>query len=317
MLSSKDIREYVSAVILLLVLTVASIFPAAILSVLCSAASIAILGYLTTKFHYGYVAGAALSICIVYVLLMQSVLAALISALPVVFCGLSLGISKNISLSPLKTISIVTAVYTLNVTANLKLTTALFGQNSIETALETAGLIYREAISAAYGAQMSENEISAIVSETISSILQLTPAFLIIMCFAFSLLAFYLFKRICMIRKADITPLTAFSDWRAEKGISIIFFILLVATLLLPAGTLWTDAILNLVTIMSVVFFMFGLSLLEHILIPKVTKSGKRKFILVCVALLTLLFVGVPFLIISVAGAMDGIMDYRKKMSVR
>ena len=234
MLSSKNIKEYVSAVMILIVLTVASIFPITTLSTLCSAAAIAILGYLTTKYHYGYVAGAALSICIVYLLLLGNVLAAVVSAIPVVLCGLSLGISTNLKLSPLKTVSIVTAVYTLNLTANLKLTTGVSGQNVLESALETAGQMYHEAISAAYGAQMSENEISAIVSETTSAILQLTPAFLVIMCFAFSLFAFYLFKRICMMRKADTTTLTAFSKWRAEKSVSIIFFVLLVFSALLP-----------------------------------------------------------------------------------
>lgn len=317
MLSSKNIKEYISAVIFLIVLTIASIFPITILSTLCSAAAIAILGYLTTKYHYGYVAGAALCICIVYLLLLGNVLAAVVSALPVVLCGLSLGISANLKLSPLKTVSILTAVYTLNLTANLKLTTEVSGQNILETALETAGQMYHEAISAAYGAQISESEISAIVSETTSSILQLTPAFLVIMCFAFSLLAFYLFKRICMIRKADITSLTAFSEWRAEKSVSIIFFVLFVLSVVLPTGTLWADAVLNVVTIMSVVFFMFGLSLIEHMLKSKIIKPGKRKFILVCIMLLALLFAGIPFLAISIAGAMDGIIDYRKKIHFR
>lgn len=318
MLPSNKIKEYISLMVLIVIVTLLSMLPLTILSFLCSAVIIAALGYITTKYHYGYVAIAWSSIFLVYLIFTGNFLGALSAALPFALCGLTLGISYNLRLPPVKTLSIFTAVYTLNITASLKLTgVSDSGQNIFEEVIGSAGAIYRESLLSAYGTELSNAEISNIVSELTSAMLQITPSFIVIACAVFALLCFYTFKRFCAIRKADVSFLTAFSEWRAEKTVSIIYFVLLVLSLFAPSGNVLSDALMNMVIVMMFLFFLLGLSLVEHLLKKNIARSGLRKLILVAITVISLPFMGIPFFALSIAGALDGLMDYRQKKFFR
>ncbi len=310
MLSYEKRKEYMIAVGALVIFSLLSMFPVTLITVICSSLSVAVLGYITTKFHYILVAFAGLCIAAVDFLFSSNFLYVLLNALPVILCGLTLGIAYNVKLHPLKTVTIFTGVYAVDTIANLKISEAISSQNFIESIVANVEKTYQDALSSA---QLPYEELHDIVSQITSMLVQFSPALIVIISFSYALLSFYFFKRICILRKADCQVLTAFSQWRAEKSIGIIYFIMIVLMLLVPTGSLISDAILNTVTVMTYVFFVLGLAFLEHTLLKRFPKSGLRKAVLVVIAISSTLLASIPFFIISIIGAMDTFMDYRRK----
>ena len=310
MLSYEKRKEYIFAVGALVIFSLLSMFPVTLIPVICSSLSAAVLGYITTKYHYILVAFAGLCIAAVDFLFTGNFLYVLLNALPVILCGLTLGIAYNVKLPPLKTVAIFTGVYTVNTIANLKISEAISSQNFIESVVTGVEKTYQDALSSS---QLPYEDLHDIVSQITSMLVQFSPALIVIISFSYALLSFYLMKRICVLRKADCQSLTAFPQWRAEKSIGIIYFIMIALMLLVPSGSLISDAILNTVTVMTYVFFILGLAFLEHTLLKRFPKPGSRKAVLVVIAISSTFLAGVPFFIISIIGAMDTFMDYRRK----
>ena len=311
---SNRMKEFLMTVLLTVVFTLLTMLPASVFSVLCAAAVTAIFGYSVTKYHYGYVAFIGFVIFAVYVLFQRSLPGALIAALPVFLCGLTLGICCNLKLSVFKLLSIFTSVYVLNTAVNIKMAgTTPSGQNVFEEVIASVGQMYNESLTAYYGAQLSETEINSIVSELTSTLLRFSPSFIIISCICFAVLCYYMFKRILNIRKTDVSFLTCFSEWRADKFISIIYFVLLAFYFVVPAGNFLSDTLLNMVTVMSFIFFILGLSFLEFKLKKRINKSATRKLILVGVSLSVFVLMGLPFLVLAATGALDGCFNFRHK----
>ncbi len=317
-MSGKLIKEYLLTSVFLVLLTLGSLLPFTVLRFLCEALTIALFGYTATKFHYGYVACAGALIVATLFLMAQDLVLAVYLALPVVLCGLTLGICKNLSRSPLAALPGMTVIRTLSMTATVKLAgTTENGQNIFEKALLESGEMYKTALSAAYGTTLSETEINGIISETISAVTALIPSAMILFSIAISVLCFYLFKRICMLKKEDVSSLTSFSEWHAEKGVSIIFFVLFFIEIFLPENTMFRAVLLNTSVVMTFVFYLLGLSFIEHLLKRRVEKSFTRKLIFIGISFASFLMLGLPFLVIAIIGAMDGILDLRWRMQNR
>ncbi len=311
---SNRMREFFLTVLITVILILLTLLPAAALSILCAAAVTAILGCSAARYHYGYVAFHVFVMFAVFALFQKSISAALIASLPLVLCGLTLGICYNLKLSVFKLLSIFTSVYALNIAVNIKLAgMAASGQNVFEEVIASVGQIYKESLTAVYGTQLSGTEINSIVSELTSTLLRFSPSFIVIGCIFFALLCFYMFKRILSIRKLDVTLFTPFSEWRADKIVSIIYFVLLAVYFVVPAGTFLSDTLLNMVTVMTFVFFILGLSFLEYKLKSKIEKSGLRKLILVGISLSAFVLMGLPFLILAANGALDGCFHFRNR----
>ncbi len=308
----QKVREYIFLLLCLVILSLAHLLPVLFLSVLCLALSSGILGYLMTKYHYGYVITALGCIFFVYLLFSGNVL----SALTVSLCGLTLGISYNLKYPPTKTVCICATVYVLNVAVNIKLADST-SQNALEEAIAAAGNILKESLATVQEAQIPESEINAIISQISATILRCMPSFIVIISICFSLLCFYMFKRICTMKKNDVSFLTPFSKWQADKTVSIIYLVLLLFTRFLPAGTLFGDALQNITLIMTFVFYVFGLSLLEHLLKRFIKGSVLRKFLLIIISMIAIPFMGVPYFILSIGGAFDSFADYRQKKLFR
>lgn len=314
---SNKLKEFFLAVLITVVFTLLTLLPAAALSILCAAAVTALLGYSATRFHYGFVAFQAFVICAVYVLFQKSLSGALITSLPVILCGLTLGICYNVKLSVFKLLSIFTSVYVLNIAVNIKLAgMASTGQNIFEEAIASVGQVYKESLTAMYGSQLSGTEINNVVSELTSTLLRFTPSFIVIACICFALLSYYLFKRILKIRKSDLSMFASFSEWRADKVISITYFVLLALYFVVPAGNFLSDTLLNMVTVMTFVFFVLGLSFLEYKLKNRIEKSGVRKLVLVGISLSAFVLMGLPFLALAICGALDGCFDFRHRKKI-
>ena len=143
------------------------------------------------------------------------------------------------------------------------------------------------------------------------------PSAMIIFSIVMSVLCFYFFKRICMLKKEDVSSLTPFSEWRAEKGVSIIFFVLFFIKLFAPEDTMFGAVLLNTSVVMTFVFYLLGLSFIEHLLKRRVEKSFSRKLIFIGISFASFLMLGLPFLVIAIIGATDGILDLRWRMQNR
>lgn len=309
MLSGNKIKEYVTIMLFILIFSIISIMPISVISFISTCITAALIGYLTITVPYLYLPSAFICMALVYYLFSGSFPLVLSGALPIMLCGLSLGIGCNLKTTPLKMIIVATGVQTLNITFHLKISQSVTSQNFIENVATAMEQMYQEILTTTPGAT---GEIRALVSQIISVLIKFSPAFIVILSFNFALLSYYFFKQICMLRKANCNALSAFSKWRADKSIGIIFFIMLALSFLLPANTLIVDAVYNVVTVMAYVFFILGLSVIEFLLLRRFQKSWSRKMILFIIAFVATMIAGIPFFIISVAGAMDSFLDYRK-----
>lgn len=315
---SEKIKELITTVFLTIVFALLATLPAAVLSVLCTAALAALLGYVTVRFHYGFVAFHAFLIFAVYALFQQNIFAALMAALPVVLSGLVLGIGYNLKLTAFRVLIVFTSVYVLNAAGSIKLLGLSAGRNILEDVIAAVGQVYKESLTAMYGSQLSSTEINSIVSELTSTLLRFSPSFIVISCIFFAVLCYYLFKRVLIIRKCDVTCFSPFSEWRADKFISITYFVLLAIYFVVPSNSFLSDVLLNMATVMTFVFFLLGLSFLEYKFKKTIQKSSMRKVLLVVVAFAAFALMGLPFLVISVIGALDGFIDFRnRKTQVR
>jgi len=315
-LSADKIKEYVTELLLLLVFSFLSVIPIPALSILASAVSVAILGYITTRHHYALVVFAIFCQIIVPVLLLGHLF--FITAIPMMLCGLTLGIGYNVRLSPVKIVAVCSAVCALNLIAGLKFVADFSDENLLMTIMESAKSAYLNLFTESFGSSVNQEEISAYISQMITTLVQFTPALIVIACFLFALLVYYLFKRICTIRKTNISELTPFSEWRAEKSVAIIYFAALVISFLFSEQNLATDVVLNIIMIMTFVFFVYGIALIEYILKKRIHKSWIRKCILLFVSIFALLTAGIFFFAMSIAGALDAFVDYRhRKISHR
>lgn len=313
-MSSNTMKEFLPMVVLTVVFTLLTLLPATVLAVLCAAAATALLGCSTARFHRGYVAFHSFAVIAVYVLFQSSFLSALNAAVPIVLCGLTLGICYNLKLSVFKLLGIFTSVYVLNVAVNIKMAgTSASGQNIFEEAIAAAGQIYKETFVAAYGAQVSDAEVNSVVSELTSALLRFSPGFIVISCICFAVLCYGMFKHILTVKKNDTSFLTDFAEWRSDRPVSITYFVLMAVYFAAPADSLLSDTLLNMVTIMTFVFFMLGLSFLEFKLKKRMKSSVMRKLTLVGVSLFSFILMGLPFFALAVTGVLDGCLNLRCK----
>ena len=309
--------EFILLTIVTVLLTICATLPVSLFSFLCTAGVSAIIGYAATKYHYGYVASLSLVCVAVLFFFAGDVMSAIYTLLPTILCGLSLGICKNLSVSPVKAIVSMSVIKVFSLTATMKLLN--FATDDTETfdeLLFSTGDVYKEFLSASYGTSVSEAEINAIISESISLIKALMPSVMIIISILFALLCYYLFKRICTARKEDVTMLTPFCEWRAEKSIGIIFLVILIFGRFIPQDTVFHAAFMNVNIVMIFVFFLLGLSLAEYILKKHMQNYYLRKLILFGILIVSL-FMAIPAFVLAIFGAIDAVWDFRARFKTR
>lgn len=299
-------RNYALITILTVVFTIASTLPLGVLTMLFSALLVALLGYTVTKYHYTFVTFICVSVFGLYSLFTADILTSVYATVPVVLCGLSLGIGYKLEFSDFKTISVVSAVYSLYTVLNMKFTGIAdnFQSNIIDSIQSLAPL---------YENQISQADFNTLMSVVLNVLMRFTPSFLIIICICYGLVFFWEFKKILKITRSDMSVYSSFSDWHADKTVSIVYFVLAVISFLLPTGNFISDAFANVITVSSFVFFIFGLSYVDFMLKMNMKNSSLRKVILILLTILILPVFGLPYILLSVLGAMDGCFNYRKK----
>lgn len=312
-MSSDKIKEFLTVSLLIIVSSLLMSVPFG-MPILFSALTTALIGYTVTRFHYGFVSFSVFLVLAVHILFYDNTLTSILTALPCVLCGLAFGICYNLKLSISRLIAVPTGVYLLNTILNMKsLSFSSSGQSLFEEVISSAGQVYREALSQMSGAEITEYEISSLVSELTSTLFRFIPSFILIACIIFSLVCYYIFKRTLEFRKNDVSTLTAFSEWKADKLISIIFFVLPVILFTVPSGAYVSDILLNMVMINLFVFYIFGLSYIDFLLKKSAKRSYVRKIILLAISFISIMFTGIPFILISSLGALDGCFNLRQR----
>ncbi len=310
-------KDMISVMVLTIIFTLLATLSQGLLTILAVSIVTALLGYATTKFHYVYITGLSVLIIAIYLLFYNSVLSTITSAIPVILCGLTLGISYNLKFSVFKLLCVFTTVYVLYIAINIKLVSLAFvGENFFESFVASLGTFYEEALQSFSEAKLSADEINAVVSEFTSAILRFSPSFLLILCILIALLSYFVFWCVLRLKKTDTSLFAPFSMWHAEKGISITYFILMILSLFIPSGFL-ADVLLNMITVMCFVFYVLGISLLLFNLKKKALKKFTINIIMTFVIVLSITMIGLPFLVISFAGAFDGFFDYRRRLLKR
>lgn len=305
-LTKNDLKNYIITAIIAVILTVVSANISGIIGLIFLAYTAALVGYSVTKHHYGYVVLLCGLIAAVFGLFGRSFVA-LLSALPVILCGISLGISCNLKFSQFKTLFVVTCVYVLYMVVNMKLSGMALNFSSMLT----------EVISSAYPlyeGTISQTDYNAIASELLSVFLKFMPAFIIIFCMCYGILLLIAFKSVLKKSKSESSDFISFSQWHADKNFGISFLILLGISFVLPAENIFADAIANVVLVSLFIFFVFGFSLLSHILKKRAKNPTSGKLIAVIILAVSIIFIGFPFMILSVMGFMDSFVNYREKL---
>lgn len=303
--TKNDLKNYILTAIATMILTVLSVNISGIIGLIFLAYNAAFIGYSVTRHHYGYVAILCCLVAVVYGFF-GGTFVSLLSALPIILCGLSLGISFNLKFSQYKTLFIVTSVYVLYMVINMKLSGLATDFSSILT----------EAISSAYPLYegvISQSDYNVFASQLLSVFIKFMPAFIVIFCTCYGFLLLVAFRSVLNKSKTEPANFITLSQWRAEKSFSISFLALLVISLLLPSGNVYSDAIANVILISSFIFFAFGFSLLLYILKKRAKTPALAKISAFFILVISIVFIGFPYMILSVMGVMDGFINYREK----
>lgn len=311
-MTKNTFKNYALILIATVTLSLASVLPLGVFAFLISAVLASIIGYTVTRHHYYFVGVVCLCVITVFSLFSGDFLLSLTASLPVLLCGISLGISYNIKLSEFKTISILTVVYIINTLLNLRISGAI-NQKSFDDVLFSAKDLYIDTLSSAYGNEIPLQEIESLVANAFSVMMKFMPSMLIVLCILIALLFFSTFKKVLNITKSDIKEFKCFSDWRSDKSISIACIIITIFTFISPQKGYLLDALANVCVISAFIFYIFGLSFASFLLKRKFKNPRTHKIIVVFLAILPVFSLGLPFFIIAILGILDGIFNLREK----
>lgn len=313
-MSTSNLKTYILILSLTVVLVACSALPIFVLSFLSPAIIAAILAYTITKFSPKYIIFHACLIFALNTIFLRSLQGAFVTTIPILLCGLTMGICYNLGQSTIKLLSISSIAYAISTVLNIKsIGPTASGKTILEDAIVLLGNIYKESLMKLPSTNFTTDELNHIVSELTSALLALSPAFIVIACGLMALLSYYAFSRILSFRHEDMKNLGAFSTWRADKTISIIYFVLTAVYFISPVNTWISDILLNITTIMSFVFFIFGLSFTEYKLKNRIASVVLRRLILLAIIFFSLTFTGIPFFVLSTCGMLDGLIDYRNR----
>ncbi|MBQ3119042.1 MAG: DUF2232 domain-containing protein [Clostridia bacterium] len=301
-------KSYAIILILTAIFTLGNVLPLGIFSLIFQAISIAILGCTVTKYHYTFVSVVCAFVVMLYSLFTQNILSGISFGVEVILYGITLGIGYNLKLSEFKIVGILAAIYSLFMIFNIKFSGT--GEN-----LRTIIASSMESLYTIYESQITQTDFKTIVSTLLDVFMKFMPSIIIIIGIVFGLWYFWFFKKLLKITKSDINNYLCFSDLHADKSLSITYLILSLLSFLMPQGTYFSDALANVITVASFVFFIFGLSYADFILKNKMKNTVLRRLMLIFLIFASLSIIGIPFIMLSILGAMDGCFDYRNRLT--
>ncbi len=301
-------KSYTLIFILTVVFSLGSTLPLGILSLIFPALLVALLGYTVTRHHYTFVGVICALLVILYSLFTKDFLSGIYLAIEIILYGLTLGIGYNLKISEFKITGVLTVIYSLFVVLNIKFTGS--GENlraDIASSMESIYSLYQN--------QLSQADFKTIISTLLDVFMRFLPSLIICVGICFALFYFWIFKKVLKISKTDTLLYTPFSELHADKSISITFFVLSIIGFFLPSGTYLGDAFMNITTVASFVFLIYGLSYVDFILKHKMKNKLSRRILLIAIVFASLTMLGIPCFMLTALGAMDGCFDYRKRLN--
>lgn len=301
-------KSYAIILILTAIFTLGTVLPLDIFSLIFQAISVALLGYTVTKHHYTFVSVVCAFIVMLYSIFSQNILSGISLGIEVILYGITLGIGYNLKLSEFKIVGILAAVYSLFMIFNMEFSGT--GDN-----LRTIIASSMESLYTVYETQITQADFRNIISTLLDVFMKFMPSLIIIIGIVFGIWHFWFFKKVLNITKSDSDKYLCFSDLHADKSLSITYLILSLISFLMPQGTYFSDALANVITVASFVFFIFGLSYADFILKNKMKNTILRRLVLIFLIFASLSIVGIPFIMLSILGAMDGCFNYRNRLT--
>lgn len=301
-------KNYALILILTVIFTLGSTLPLGLVAALFSALTVALLGYSVTKFHYYFVGIVSACILALYTVFTHDLLNGIYLGIEIILYGLTLGIGYNIKLSEFKTVGLIAVIYTLFVVINVKFSGT--GEN-LRTILASS----MESVYTLYEGQISQADFRTIISSLLDVFIRFLPSMIIISGVCFGMWYFWIFKKLLKATKTDTSHYVKFVDLHPDKAISISYLVLSLISFILPTGSYMSDALANVISVASFAFFIFGLAYVDFILTQRMKNSYLRRIILVVLISASLTMLGIPFIMLSVLGAMDGCFNYRNRLN--
>ncbi len=305
-MAENNLKNYILTAIIIAILTVASATLSGVVGLLFFVLLSAVIGYTVTKHHYSLVLVSCVLTIAIYGFFAKMFSASFFSLIPIILCGISLGISHNMKLSEFKTLCVVGVINVFYLVLNMKFT-------GIAETLEADIMDVLSSSFSLYEGQMSQADFNTLTSTFLSMFMTFMPSFIIIFCMCYSFLFLLAFKSVLKITKSDMSHYVSLSQWHAEKSLCVLFVLITAVGFMLPAGNMFSDAILNVVFVSTFIFFLYGFSLLSFLLKKRMSNNLFRKALLILILTFTLPFFGLPYIAICIGGVLDGFVDFRKK----
>ncbi len=323
-LTGSNIKYYLMTTAALVALAFITCFFAGFVQLFAGILISVILGSQIVKIHYGFVATSA-SIAFLIPLVISMLSGALFTTaliytalfmIPVILMGLTLGFAANLKLSFNKTVILLAVLYlastltsmeVLNNTGNPAMNIEAVISQSIDQTMASLESVYADSPEV-------KELFNTVIGAFSSMMLTLSPSIFIILSLAVGYISVLIFKYFQMRRHEDMSFWPAFYMQRADKSSAILFLIIFFLNSFAPDG-LFSDAIANVVVILSCIFFLYGLTFFSWKLRASGVKSSTRKLIFIALIPICSMLFMMPFFIILATGLFDGLFDYRSRLT--
>ena len=273
-----------------------------------------LIGTSVTKHHYAFVSIECL-LCLAVVsgfygiqAGVMGIIAGLSSGVILVLIGIGLGLSTNLKLSVSGTVLLCSAIYL----ANMLIGFMLIGR---EMPFDILLSEFRDILSETFKAQYSSMpdigmQLDAVIDEMMALTFKFMPSFLICSALISGFIATLIYSKTVVKLNKNVKPVS-FSFLRVERTVGVLCIVILLIAAF-SEDALISDAVLNVVVIMSFIFFICGLSYFDF----SMKKKGKNRtyrsiMIIVVIPLVSMLFL-LPSAVICGAGFLDSLINFRK-----
>ena len=307
-MTKNSFKNYFLILIITAVFSVAGLLPLGVITLLIQAVLASIIGYTVTRYHYWFVSTVCMFLIAIYTTFSGNFYTAISVSLPIILCGISLGIAYNVKISEFKTVSILTGVHTLYFLLNIK----LLGVDSLVNILADSKKLYVDAFASVYADAIPKEQLEALISEVMALVYRFLPSIIVIFSILIALLFLYTFKKVLKITKMNTDVYKSFSEWKLDKSVGITALIVIIINFSLNTDSYFSAVLSNVCVISLFVFYIFGLAFMCSLLKKKVKNQKLLKAVMFFLALLPVLSPGLPFLMISSLGIVDTCFNFRK-----
>lgn len=305
-MNKNNLMSYIILSFLTVIFSCLGTLPLGITSAIFAVLLIGLISFAVTRHHYAFIAFLCVCATIPCIILSSNVFSAIYRCSEIVLYSLTLGICYNIKLSGIKTICILSALHIIY--AIIPTIISGSGQDLIPAFSESMQSIYP-----LYKGYMSQADFNAIISATTTAIVKLIPSIFVLAGFIVATMYFGVFRLGLKLTKTK-SHYGFFSDCHADKSLCVIYFVLIALNHFFVTDGYFKDILGNVVLISTFFFYVFGLAFVSFVLNRTIANSKKRNLFFALTVFLSLFLLGIPFILIVLLGASEGIFNFRQKI---